>query len=255
MPANIRAAVTDQTGPVTAAHDIPDGYNCLAAVVLDTPAGQVFVKATGPDGSALREASLSPVVTGIGPRFRWFVAVDGWHITGHDALPAARHTQLGPDSGDLPLLADLLARAARIPAPAHLPAWADQWTGHATPAELAHLHGDTLIHGDINEHNALISGGRAWLVDWDTASSGPAWVDTAEAVVRAMEDGCGAEEAQGFAEAVPAWRAAAPAAIRAWADVRCRAFTVAIGAHDARHFVGRHQAMVAAHGRSVHATV
>lgn len=254
LPAPIRAAVAAHTGLVTAVSDIADGYNCRAAAILTMTAGAVFVKVADADDAADREALLGPVVAGIGPRFRWHARVDGQAVLVHDVLVGARHTQLGPGSDDLPCLAELLARASAIPAPAQLPAWFDQWTSIATPDEAALLQGDRLIHGDINQHNAIISGGRAWLVDWATAARGPAWADTAEAAVRAMEDDCTAVEAEAFAAAVPAWRAATPTAVQAWADVRCRAWTAAVGAHDARHSNRRHQDLAAAH-RNAHAAV
>lgn len=245
LPAHVRAAVTAHTGPVAAAHDVLDGYNCQAATILDTPAGPVFVKAAG---TAAAEAALAPLVAGagVGPRLRFHTMVDGWHITGHDALPDARHADLSPVSADLLLTAGLLARAATIPAPRDLPTWADQWTTVATPDELGLLVGGALVHGDVNQHNLLVSGSRAWLVDWVTAARGPAWADTAEAAIRAMEDGCTPAEAARFAAAVPAWQAAPPAAIRAWAAVRCRAWTATIGAHDARHSNQRHHALAEA---------
>lgn len=252
MPATVHVAVTARTGPVTAVSDIPDGYNCRVAAILDTAAGSVFIKVV--NNAADREVLLGSVVAGIGPRLRWHASADGLTILCHDALTDARHTHLGPDSYDLPRLAELLARSSALPAPARLPAWADRWAGVATPDEAALLQGDRLVHADINQHNAIIVNNRVWLVDWATATRGPAWADTAEAAVRAMEDDCSADQAEAFATVVPAWRAAPPANIQAWADVRCRAWTEAVGAHDARHSNARHQALAAAH-RDAHVAV
>ncbi|KRV47980.1 aminoglycoside phosphotransferase [Wenjunlia vitaminophila] len=246
LPETVRAAVTARTGPVAATRHIPDGLSSDHASILATAAGAVFVKATRSPADHVREASVAPHVIGVGPPMRWHARAGEWDVIGFDALTDARHTRLAPGSADLPLLADLLARSTTLTAPVPLPPLAEQWARYASPAELAHLDGDALVHGDINQHNVLVcrSGGRSWLVDWAMARRGPVWADVAEAAVRLIEDGHTADDAHAWACRIPAWRVADPAAVAAWAAVRCRPITAALGEHGARHTTARHRALV-----------
>lgn len=246
LPAPVRAAVTAHTGPVTAAADVPYGYNCQFAATLDTPGGGVFVKGVaGYSSGHDQEEATAPHTAGAGPALRWRTEADDWDLIAFDAVPG-RHADLGPGSPDLPAAAELLTTASLLDAPGlTLPAWADQWAAVATPDERALLTGAQLVHGDINPHNLLVNGDRAWLVDWAMPSRGPGWADTAEAAVRLMEDGHTAADACRWADTVPAWRAADPDAMAMWAEVRCRALAAAVGEHGARHSNGRHRALAA----------
>jgi hypothetical protein len=244
LPAAVRAAVTTRIGPVAAARDVPHGYNCRHASILHTGSGPVFVKAaTGPECTAAhdREQTTAPYVAPVAPALLWRTHADGWDIVAFEAVPDARHADLTPGSPDLPLLAAALRASTAIPAPAGLPQYTSRFPD-ADPADATLLHGDTLVHGDINPHNVVISG-RAWLVDWATPTRGPAWADVAEAAIRLMEDGHSAEQAHAWAAAVPAWRTAGPSAIKAWAEARCRAWTARIGERGAASSNARHQAL------------
>lgn len=248
LPATVRTAVTAHTGFVTAAVHVPDGYNCDHAAILTTAAGGHFVKGTRGEAAAGHdwEAGLNPLLDGISPALRWRVAVGGWDLLGFDAL-SGRHAHLAPGSPDLPLFAGLLARSSTVTAPdLPLPAYADRFAAHAAPGQLALLDGNTLIHADINQHNIHITDTAAWLVDWATPARGPAWADIAEACIRLMEDGHTAAGAYAWAQQIPSWRAADPAAITAWADLRCRMWAEQIGERDAAPSNTRHQALAAA---------
>jgi hypothetical protein len=242
LPAAVRAAVTAHTGPVTAARDVPYGYNCQTAAVLTTSVLKVFVKGNSAHSDDHgREVAVAPHTAGVGPQVRWRTEADGWDLIAFDAVPG-RHADLGPGSPDLLAVAEVLARSSMLAAPGRLSAWADQWADVTTPDERALLSGSQLVHGDINPHNLLVNS-RAWLVDWAMPSRGPGWADTAEAAVRLMEDGHTARDACDWAGTVPAWDAADPDAVAVWCEVRCRALAAAVGEHGARHSNARHRAL------------
>lgn len=247
LPARVRAAVTARTGPVTAVYDVPQGLNCRYAGILHTRARPLFLKvARVADAGVLhdREAAVAPLTAGIAPPLRWRARSDGWDFLAFDPVPAARHAHLCPGSPDLPELAALLSAGSTLPAPPHIPAYTDRFARHATAAELTRLGGHTLVHGDINPHNALVDGsGGARLVDWATATRGPAWADTAEAAIRLMEDGHPANDAHAWAWRIPAWRDADPTAVATWSAVRCRAWTARVGPAAAASANARHQAL------------
>ncbi|WP_043237074.1 phosphotransferase family protein [Streptomyces violaceusniger] len=248
LPVDVRAAVTAHTGPVTAALDVPHGYNCTHASILTTAAGDVFVKAAPAAEAAAfhdREEVAAPFTAGIGPRLRQRARRGAWDVLAFDAVPAARHAHLAPGSADCAVLAGLLQASTTRTAPGNVPPWTSRWAEHATPSEAALLDGRTLVHGDINPHNVLLSAGRAWLVDWAAACRGPAWADVAEAAIRLMEEEHTARDAHAWASRIPAWRDADPAAVTVWADVCCRAWEARIGPADAASSNARHQALAA----------
>ncbi|SCD40688.1 RIO1 family protein [Streptomyces sp. SolWspMP-5a-2] len=248
LPAHIHDAVTTRHGTITAVRDITAGFNCHAAAVLDTGSGALFVKATrGHSAGHDREAAVAPHTGPAAPALLWRTTSScsswDWDLIAFHAVDGL-HADLTPGSPHLAAVADLLT-AAELPAPStpHLPSWSDQWAAHATPGELEQLHGTHLVHGDINPHNLLADSTRIWLVDWALAARGPAWADTAETAIRLIEDGHTAAGASAWASTVPAWRAADPAAVALWAELRCRALTAAVGPDGARRSNDRHQAL------------
>ena len=67
-------------------------------------------------------------------------------------------------------------------------------------------------------HNVLIdSDGTARLIDWAWPTRGPAWVDPAIWVIRLIDAGHTAAQAEDWAANLPAWHAAPPAALTAFA--------------------------------------
>lgn len=74
----------------------------------------------------------------------------------------------------------------------------------------------TFVHGDLHTGNVIMSGGRAWLVDWEKACSGPAEVDLARPGVRAARFGLPARDVDAFTlgyGTAPAFDAALVAAL------------------------------------------
>jgi hypothetical protein len=105
---------------------------------------------------------------------------------------------------------------------------ADCWGRYASdPGALA---GDALVHRDPNPTNFVVSGGRAWLVDWGWAVRGPVWLTAAMLVLSLMEAGWEAGAAEQAVAPVPGWDAAPPGAVRVFADAHVRMWDEATAA-------------------------
>ncbi|MGH3914373.1 MAG: phosphotransferase [Pseudonocardiaceae bacterium] len=78
------------------------------------------------------------------------------------------------------------------------------------------VSGDTLLHADLNPGNILVSG-DIYFIDWACASRGAAWVDIAYMVPRLMAWGHSAQQAEEWAQKIPAWNEATDFALTAFA--------------------------------------
>lgn len=248
LPTVARTAIERHTGPILRATDIDGGLNSAAAARLRAPSGDLFAKAAA-DGTAgarhqTREAAIAPWLPPVAPTVVAHVHAAGWHLLATAWLDA-RHADLTPGSPDLDAVAETLADTSRCRPPdtAPLPPLADLWDGHATPAETRLLTGDHLVHTDIHAENILVSGDRAWLIDWGMCTRGPAWIDTAETAVRLLENGYTAADVLTWATRVPAWRDAPPDAVAAWVDVSCRHWEALTGPDDAAPGIARLRAL------------
>ncbi|MEU8571327.1 hypothetical protein AB0C51_23820 [Streptomyces pathocidini] len=84
----------------------------------------------------------------------------------------------------------------------------DRWSGYASPAGVEHLAGDTLPHTDLPPHNMLVTD-RAHLIDWAWPTRGAAWIDPAVLILRLMEAGHTAPNADArTSKHVPSWSTA-----------------------------------------------
>ncbi|MEV7570516.1 hypothetical protein [Streptomyces tanashiensis] len=92
---------------------------------------------------------------------------------------------------------------------------ADRMKDHTTTPEL--FAGTALLHTDWFPTNVLITGGRAFVVDWAWASRGATWIDPALWVVWLINHGHTPAEAETWAARVPSWHTAPPAAVDAFA--------------------------------------
>ncbi|WP_237773041.1 phosphotransferase [Streptomyces luteocolor] len=240
LPAAARTAVEARTGPVASAVPVPDGITCRMAAVLSASSGRLFVKgvpmsdAAGCAGQAW-EVAVSACVRGVSPALRWRVTSGGWDLLGFEYVDC-RHADLSPGSADVSKVAEvLLAReAAQASLELGVPLLADRFAAVLTPQERELLHGDALLHTDTNPHNLLVTGDRAFLVDWAMPARGPAWVDVAYTTVRLMEADTPPDEALKWASQFPSWRAADPRAVEVFVAGTCRAWDERVGTRAAR---------------------
>lgn len=243
LPAALRTAIEDETGPVTSAESPDAGRNSDFSATLHTTTGTVFCKAVtdGPRSHMhRREVAVNPwLPSHLAPRLRWTTEADGWLALGFDHAPG-RHADLAPGSGDLPAvaitvngLADALAHC-----PAEAPRLADQWSRLSAWRRLAktpdahldvwttdHLDelcaweargieladGDSLLHTDLHPYNILVSTNGVRVVDWAWARTGAAAVDVAFLVARLVAAGHTPAAAERWADNLDAWRATTPA--------------------------------------------
>jgi hypothetical protein len=222
LPAAVRTGIERHAGQVADTSPGGEGESTTLRLILTTPAGQVFVKGTGPDASELRRerltlgAALAPFVTALAPPLLFRVQADGWDVTGWPAIPGRPRADLTPGSADLPLIMGLLRELSEMPAPdMPLRSTGEDWGRGLDPGLLA---GDMLIHTDPNPTNFVVDGDRAWLVDWGWAMRGPAWMTAARLMPFLIEAGWKAAGAEHALACVPAWAEAPPGVVSAYAE-------------------------------------
>lgn len=233
LPAALRRAIEERTGRVNGASAGGEGMSSILRLVLHADGGDVFVKGTMPGERPDRVhrlalgAALAPYVTAVSPPLLWQVQAVGWNVTGWPALPGRPWADQKPDSPDVPKMAGLLAILAGIPAPPLLTVTArDAWGGYAD--DPAALDGDALVHRDPNPTNFIIDGDRAWMVDFGWAVRGPAWLTAAQLTLSMMEAGWDAAAAEKALAEIPAWDAAPPLAVGAFAEANARSWDAAV---------------------------
>ncbi len=112
---------------------------------------------------------------------------------------------------------------------AGIPVDEDLWKTHAANCSQCHaelelaapaaLDGAALLHTDLQPGNILINGDAVTAIDWAWASRGAAWIDPAFLVIRLIAAGHPPAGAEEWAARIPAWEAAPPSAITAFAAV------------------------------------
>lgn len=233
LPGSTRDAVQGRTGPVLAAANASAGRNSAFSATLRTTDGQVFCKGVEVDGPQVfmqrNEATVNLFLPEhLAPRLLWRVEQDGWLLLGFDHVPG-HHADLSPASPDLPLVSNAVRRLAAVATPppsAGRRAVAEHWAtvlggsrhplvGVAARAP-RHMHGDTLIHSDLNPWNILV-GDTARVVDWAWWRTGAAWIDPAFLVVRLIAAGHEPARAEAWAAQFDGYRTAEPEAITAYA--------------------------------------
>lgn len=246
----VRACVEETVGAVGDSATVWAGYSCDFASAIGTASGSFFVKGVRHGHPAVAqqhlEAAVAPYVTALSPRLLRHISICDWDVLVFEYVDA-RHADLSPGSADLPSVADALRRLAALAPPgAEVPLErvVDRWRDYLDATALRMLDGESLLHTDLNPHNLLTCGDRAYVVDWATAARGPAWLDVAHAVLRLMEQGHTAEDAEAWARQVPCWAdvsaeemdALVTAHVRAWRALaepddarRCSARLVALG--------------------------
>lgn len=235
LPAPVRQAVEERTGPVRETAAGGEGLSASLRLILRTARGSVFAKGTGPGDDRSRVwrletgAALAPYVAAIAPPLLWQVKKDGWNIAGYEYIPGRPWADQKPGSPDITKITAVLRELAVIPAPEILAVTAaDCWGRYAgDPGALA---GDALVHRDPNPTNFVVGGDRAWMVDWGWAVRGPAWLTAAALVLSLMESGWEPGAAEQAVAPVPGWDAAPPQAVSVFADANARMWDEAVAA-------------------------
>ncbi|MCA2187680.1 phosphotransferase family protein [Nonomuraea cavernae] len=252
LPAEVRDAIGEATGPIRTVTPVPAGLTAGLAARLDTAAGPLFVKALPDDVPSARLYQRERLVGAAlpesvpAPRMLWSGHTAGWVALVFGYVAAIRDVNLGPDSPDLAGALDLVqvlgqeltpAPGADVPPvgdnveflrkradallanpPADLEALAAYRHARAC-LDLDALAGDTLLHADLHAGNLLATAGGVRVLDWGLACEGAAWVETALFVPRLILAGHTPERAESLAAQVLAFKSAPEDAVTGLAAV------------------------------------
>ncbi|MEU8591191.1 aminoglycoside phosphotransferase [Streptomyces sp. NPDC048664] len=229
LPTVARHAVTRFTGPVTAAHNRGDGTRPGLAAVLETLAGNVFVKgipAADPRAAFLaEEAAAHPHLPAVCPRLLWQAEAGGWCLAGHEFIDG-RPADYGPDSRDLVAVLAALGelQEAALPAGTDIGTAERRWAAWA-PEGTAHLFaGRTPLHADLAPDDVLVDAdGRVRVTGWSRPTAGAPWIDPYLLALRMVEAGQGPGYAVTWVRRLASWRTADPKAVAAFAAAITRA--------------------------------
>ncbi|MGW5939083.1 aminoglycoside phosphotransferase [Streptomyces celluloflavus] len=240
LPADVRAAVREHTGPIRSARSAGAGFSSQLAVTLDTARGRVFVKGMRQDHAEAwtqrREADVGPHIVPLGPRLLWHVTAGGWDLLGFEHL-TGRSADYGPASADLPLVVEAMTALGRIACPeVELADAGQRWAAYLDdPADARLFTGTALLHTDWHHTNVLITGpdaappgntprptDTARLIDWPWATRGAAWIDPACWIVWLGFAGHDPQQAERWAAKVPAWSTAPAGALDLFATAQAR---------------------------------
>ena len=214
LPPAVRRAIEQRTGVIRNARSAEAGTNCAVAAVLETDSGAVFLKGVTKDDPGVvtqqKEAELAPFVAEVSPRLLWHEQVEEWDLLAFEAIEEPRHADYTPGSPDVPKVLAMLDRLAGIPCPPVAMFAAQRRWGKMLddPQDAKAFAGSTLLHTDWHQFNVLITGERAWLVDWAWAARGAAFIDPALIVPRLIAAGHTPVEAEGWAQKSAAWQEA-----------------------------------------------
>ena len=219
LPLLVRTAVSERTGEVRSAQSAGAGTNCVVAALLDTASGPVFVKGLPSDHPGVatqqKEAKIAPAVAEVSPGLLWHIELEGWDLLGFEAIEGGRHADYTPGSPDVPKVVALQDRLSNITCPP-IPMYSAErrWGSMLNdPADAKQFAGSTLLHTDWHRWNVLVTGERAWLVDWAWATWGAAFIDPALLVPRLIAAGHTPADAEGWAAKSAAWQKADQSAV------------------------------------------
>ncbi|MEU4066577.1 aminoglycoside phosphotransferase [Streptomyces wedmorensis] len=228
LPPTVRAAVEAHIGPVQHAHTVAAGVNSGIAAVLESPNGSVFLKGVPLDHPQIhtqrRETLINPYLPNTSPRILWHVEAEGWDLIGYERI-SGRHADYSPGSPDLPLVAAAVRELQSTECPEiGIKLAEDRWKTYAGPAGVEQLAGTALLHTDLAPHNVLVAD-RAHLIDWAWPTRGAAWIDPAVLILRLMEAGHSASDADAWARAqFTSWGAAPYDAVDAFSEANTHAW-------------------------------
>ncbi|MEV8597322.1 aminoglycoside phosphotransferase [Streptomyces sp. NPDC052012] len=220
LPADVRQAISDKTGPVHAARTAEAGLNSGIAAFIDTEHGTLFVKGIPVDHpqapAQRREAAINPYLPSACPRLFWHIEVGGWDLLGYEVLEG-RHADYSPGSADLPLVMEAIRDLQDVDAPKGIAIKAaeQRWAAYAPDGTAALFTGPTLLHTDLAPHNVLVDD-QAHIIDWAWPTRGAAWIDPAVLILRLLEAGHTHASAEAVASQIPSWRNAPADAVRAF---------------------------------------
>ena len=222
LPAETRTAVERHIGPVEQAETAPHGVMSRLACTIRTRSGRAFVKGTpqdDPQGWVYRHEAQVTRHAPRAPRVLWEVDAGGWLLYGYEYVDG-RYPDLTPGSNDLaPLLRTLtVVSQTAWPEALNKKPLHTRWTEFLPEDVPPGLQGRGLAHTDMSPHNMLMTqGGDLLLLDWALSCPAPAWADAALTVPRLISAGHTPQQAETFAEQVPAYRAADPATVTTFA--------------------------------------
>ncbi|NMO55596.1 aminoglycoside phosphotransferase [Actinoplanes sp. TBRC 11911] len=235
LPEPVRYAIEEITGPPDVLEPASGGLNSAVAATLSSVKGAYFVKALPTDHrwvwTQVREAEVAPHVQAVAPPLVGRVVEAGWDANVFRAVEG-HQADYTPGSPDLPLVADLLAQLGKIPCPEITLRRAEQrLSAFADAGDLHYFAGDALLHTDLNNANVIVGKDRARIVDWGWATRGAAWLDAAYWIIWLIAAGHAPGAAERWAARIPAWRAAPPAGVQAFAKVNAQLWAEIGGEH------------------------
>ncbi|PSJ29844.1 aminoglycoside phosphotransferase [Streptosporangium nondiastaticum] len=222
LPATVRAAIEDRTGPVIEIETASAGFNSQISARVTGKDSVVHLKGLRSDHprawTQRREAEVNPYVYAVAPALLWRLEVEGWDLLAFEHL-YGHHADYTPGSPDLPKVAATLRDLSAVPCPdielRHAEQRLHAYVAHPSHAEF--FAGPALLHTDLNNENVIVDE-RALLVDWAWATRGAPWLDAAYWVIWLMAAGGHTpESAEEWAARVPAWHTASQAGITAFA--------------------------------------
>jgi hypothetical protein len=224
----LAALIEQHTGPILEAARTPRGHTSDYTGTIRAASGSVFVKAGRDPGrlvsSLEREAAINPAIAHITPALHWQERGHGWHALGfHHAT--GRHASFEPGSPDLPAVTRAIERITATPLPAAARDWRENRYDRYANGTAALLAGRTLLHGDINPDNLLLTpDADVTIVDWSWPTHGAAFIDPACLAVQLIAAGHTPAQAESWAARCTGWREADPAAVDAFAAATVRMY-------------------------------
>lgn len=226
LPGSLKESISARTGPIKSGRAVTDGQNSPLAAVIETRDGKAFVKGM-PSGHRLivtqaREAAAAPLVKGISPELLFSFDEGGWNVNIFEHIDG-RAADYSPGSPDIDLVTGLMETLSAIEIPSGPGPWKPIETRFRNyvddPADGLLFAGQALTHTDWMPDNVLVSGDRAWLIDWAWATPANSWVDPAFWLLKLIAHGHKVEQAEALASRLPAYSAADPGHVDAFARV------------------------------------